>query len=187
MEVVVGSFSAVKTDVLLEQLRSAPARIAGCDCNNLESTLTKACVLHASNLPSHWANPRAADSSLHLLYASLKLQQQVYSRCMFSRLQNIKWEFAVIQSADSNAFVAPGGKVVVFSGLLDMVGRDDDQLAAVLAHEAGHTLARHVVWRPCASLHPPPPPPPPRGHASFFFLCAIHFLERLVVYKQHRV
>ena len=64
-------------------------------------------------------------------------------------MQDIEWEFAVIRSQEPNAFVAPGGKVVVFSGLLDMVGSDDDQLAAVLAHEAGHTLARHVVS--CAS------------------------------------
>jgi predicted Zn-dependent protease len=33
-------------------------------------------------------------------------------------MQNLDWEFAVINSPDVNAFVAPGGKVVVFSGVL---------------------------------------------------------------------
>ncbi|KAK9822887.1 hypothetical protein WJX74_001067 [Apatococcus lobatus] len=59
-------------------------------------------------------------------------------------MKGIKWEYAVIRSEEPDAFVAPGGKVVVYTGLLDMVGGNDDQLAAVLAHEAGHTLARHV-------------------------------------------
>ena len=38
----------------------------------------------------------------------------------------------------------PGGKVVVHSGLLDIM-RTDDELAAVLAHEIAHVIARHVV------------------------------------------
>lgn len=73
-------------------------------------------------------------------------------------LQDIKWEFAVIKSEQANAFVAPGGKVVVFTGLLDMIQGDDSQLAAVLSHEAGHTLARHVV-SPSLSLSFSPPDP----------------------------
>ena len=38
----------------------------------------------------------------------------------------------------------PGGKVVVHSGLLDIM-RTDDELAAVLAHEIAHVIARHRV------------------------------------------
>jgi predicted Zn-dependent protease len=41
---------------------------------------------------------------------------------------------AVINSPDVNAFVAPGGKVVAYTGLLQLV-RSEDELAAVLAHE----------------------------------------------------
>lgn len=40
--------------------------------------------------------------------------------------------------------VVPGGKIVVHSGLLDLM-RSDDEIAAVLGHEAAHVLARHVV------------------------------------------
>jgi Zn-dependent protease with chaperone function len=41
---------------------------------------------------------------------------------------------------------APGGKVVVFTGLLRLM-RSEDELAAVLAHEAAHVLARHPAER----------------------------------------
>ncbi len=36
-------------------------------------------------------------------------------------------------------------QVVVFTGLLRLLGSNDDELAAVLAHEVGHVLARHPV------------------------------------------
>ena len=67
-------------------------------------------------------------------------------------LQGLDWEFVVINEPVANAFVMPGGKVVVFRGLLDLIksggGDDDDELAAVLAHEVAHVLARHTVRGP---------------------------------------
>ncbi len=49
-----------------------------------------------------------------------------------------------------NAFALPGGYVYVFKGLLDRI-KDDDQLAAVIAHEIGHVTARHSIKRLQAS------------------------------------
>lgn len=54
----------------------------------------------------------------------------------------IRWEVAVFDSDQANAFALPGGKIGVFNGLLD-VAWNQHQLAAVLAHEVGHVLARH--------------------------------------------
>lgn len=62
------------------------------------------------------------------------------------QMKGIKWEFAVIRSPEVNAFVVPGGKVVVYSGLLNLVS-SEDELAAVLAHEVAHVLARHAAER----------------------------------------
>ncbi len=62
------------------------------------------------------------------------------------QMKGMKWEFAVIRSPEVNAFVVPGGKVVVYSGLLNMVS-SEDELAAVLAHEVAHILARHAAER----------------------------------------
>ncbi|KAG2490672.1 hypothetical protein HYH03_010841 [Edaphochlamys debaryana] len=62
-------------------------------------------------------------------------------------MKGLQWEFAVIDNPTPNAFVVPGGKVVVFTGLLRLLGHSDDELAAVMAHEVGHILARHTAER----------------------------------------
>ena len=61
-----------------------------------------------------------------------------------SGLKDLKWEVHVIQSKEVNAFVIPGGKVFVFSGILP-IAKDEDGLATVLGHEIGHQVARHVA------------------------------------------
>lgn len=57
-----------------------------------------------------------------------------------------EWEFNVLEEKQVNAFCLPGGKVVVFTGLLH-VAANDDQLAAVLGHEVAHALAHHASER----------------------------------------
>jgi metalloendopeptidase OMA1, mitochondrial len=57
-----------------------------------------------------------------------------------------EWEYSVLESDQVNAFCLPGGKICVFTGLLKAV-RNDDQLAAVLAHEIAHALAHHMSER----------------------------------------
>lgn len=56
------------------------------------------------------------------------------------------WEFALIDRPEANAFCLPGGKIVVFTGLLD-VARTDDQLATVIGHEIAHAVAEHGAER----------------------------------------
>jgi len=58
--------------------------------------------------------------------------------------KDFRWEFVLIDNPEPNAFCLPGGKVGVFTGLLPLLG-NDDELAAVLAHEIGHAVARHGV------------------------------------------
>ncbi len=53
------------------------------------------------------------------------------------------WEFVVFESADINAFALPGGKVGVYTGLLDKITLTDDELAIVVGHEVAHVTARH--------------------------------------------
>ena len=54
-----------------------------------------------------------------------------------------QWEFKVIDNDKTlNAFCLPGGKVAVYTGLLP-VAQDDAGLAAVIAHEVAHAIARH--------------------------------------------
>ena len=52
------------------------------------------------------------------------------------------WVVTVFEQDQANAFALPGGKIGVYSGLLD-VAKSEDQLAAVVAHEVAHVLADH--------------------------------------------
>jgi predicted Zn-dependent protease len=52
------------------------------------------------------------------------------------------WELAVVNQPEVNAFVLPGGKIVVKSGILSMT-KNEHQLAAVLGHEVAHVTANH--------------------------------------------
>ncbi|XBW38585.1 hypothetical protein QEN19_004174 [Hanseniaspora menglaensis] len=62
-----------------------------------------------------------------------------------SSLEKLNWEIHVIENSKypPNAFVVPGGKVFVFSSLLDLCGRDVDMIATVLGHELSHQLCGH--------------------------------------------
>ncbi|MBE1237730.1 M48 family metallopeptidase [Phaeovibrio sulfidiphilus] len=60
---------------------------------------------------------------------------------------NFQWEFHTIRKDVLNAFCLPGGKVFVYTGMLDFVGKDDDQLAAIMGHEIAHAIARHGAER----------------------------------------
>jgi predicted Zn-dependent protease len=52
------------------------------------------------------------------------------------------WEVVVFDDEQVNAFALPGGKIGVYTGLLN-VAENQDQLAAVIGHEVGHVLAQH--------------------------------------------
>ena len=53
-----------------------------------------------------------------------------------------KWEFNLIEKDTVNAFCLPGGKVFVYTGILDLA-TSNDELAAIMGHEIAHALVRH--------------------------------------------
>ncbi len=59
---------------------------------------------------------------------------------------DFKWEFNLVDDKQANAFCLPGGKVVVYTGILKYA-KNDDQLATVMSHEVAHALARHGAER----------------------------------------
>jgi len=59
-----------------------------------------------------------------------------------SVLEGYKWEFNTVESKDVNAWCMPGGKVVVYTGLLP-VTQNETALAIVMGHEIAHAVAKH--------------------------------------------
>ena len=56
--------------------------------------------------------------------------------------KEFNWEFNLVQDQSVNAFCMPGGKIVVYEGLLP-VTQDEASLAIVLGHEIAHAVAKH--------------------------------------------
>lgn len=69
-------------------------------------------------------------------------QVSCIAQAVVAPLQRGGWQVAVFADDSANAFALPGGYIGVNSGMLDFV-ENQDQLAAVLAHEVGHVLAQH--------------------------------------------
>lgn len=58
---------------------------------------------------------------------------------MSSEVRNFSWEFNLVKDNQVNAFCMPGGKIVVYEGLMNLVS-SDDELAVVIGHEVAHAV-----------------------------------------------
>lgn len=63
-----------------------------------------------------------------------------------SELQYYQWEFNLVKDKSVNAFAMPGGKIVIYDGLLP-VTQTEEALAVVVGHEIAHVIARHAQER----------------------------------------
>lgn len=69
-------------------------------------------------------------------------EQYLKANGLSAELSNFSWEFNLVKDEQVNAFCMPGGKIVVYEGLLKLVS-SDDELAVVLGHEVAHAVAKH--------------------------------------------
>ena len=65
-------------------------------------------------------------------------------------LKDYQWEYKLVDSKDINAWCMPGGKIVVYTGILPIT-KDDAGLATVMGHEVSHALANHGAQRMSAA------------------------------------
>lgn len=67
-----------------------------------------------------------------------------YANQMNQTGQPFQWQLAVIKSDTVNAYVAPGGKVVFYTGIVNKLNLSDAEIAAVMGHEMTHALEEHA-------------------------------------------
>ncbi len=97
------------------------------------------------------AQVRAADKAgrLDVDPESMELLDRVagpivaQARKMYPGARDWEWEIHLVTTPEINAVCYPGGKILVFSGLLDATGHDPHKLAMVLGHEVSHALLEH--------------------------------------------
>lgn len=65
-------------------------------------------------------------------------------------LKDYRWEYKLVDNKEVNAWCLPGGKIVVYSGILPIT-QNDAGLATVLGHEVSHALANHGAQRMSAA------------------------------------
>ena len=68
--------------------------------------------------------------------------QYLNANGLSSEVQNFAWEFNLVQDNQVNAWCMPGGKIVVYEGILP-VTQNEASLAIVLGHEIAHAVAKH--------------------------------------------
>ncbi len=90
------------------------------------------------------SNDQSANRMVKTVGTKISQAVEAYLRQnhMAEEIHNYKWEFNLIESEEINAWAMPGGKVVVYSGILP-IAKDETGLAVIMGHEIGHIVAGH--------------------------------------------
>jgi predicted Zn-dependent protease len=70
------------------------------------------------------------------------VEQYFIANRMSYKLRNYKWDFNLVENKEENAWCMPGGKVVIYTGILKYT-KDETGLAVVMSHEIAHAIAGH--------------------------------------------
>ena len=123
--------------------------VAGCATTTTSPTGRKQVVGAVSQEQLNQLGAQAFAQAKAQTPQSSNAQQTAYVRCVVDAVTRElpsgwqgNWEVALFQKDDPNAFALPGGKVGIYTGIF-RVAQNQDQLAAVVAHEIGHVVSRH--------------------------------------------
>jgi len=82
---------------------------------------------------------------------SKAVEKYLAAQNMSGTLGGYKWEFNLVKDSSANAWAMPGGKVVVYTGILPIT-QNESGLATVMGHEVAHAVARHGSERMSQAL-----------------------------------
>jgi len=93
---------------------------------------------------SRVVNNSAAATQVNRVGVRIKqaVEQYMNANGLGSRLEGFNWEYNLVQSPQVNAWCMPGGKIVVYSGILPIT-QTEAGLATVMGHEVAHAVAEH--------------------------------------------
>ena len=75
------------------------------------------------------------------------LYQHTFQKESSDPTENFQWEYILVKNDKvKNAWCMPGGKIAVFTGILD-VAQNENGLATIMGHEIAHAVAKHSVER----------------------------------------
>jgi predicted Zn-dependent protease len=139
-----------------------PAILAGCDTvpitgrsqfNTIPDSLINSMALEQYNgFLKDPANKLSTDAEKTAMVQRVgtriagAVEKYMTENYMQDRIAGYKWEFNLIESKEKNAWCMPGGKVVVYTGILPIC-QDDAGLAVVMGHEIAHAIAKHGAER----------------------------------------
>nr|WP_244220942.1 M48 family metallopeptidase [Paraburkholderia aromaticivorans] len=94
------------------------------------------------------ANRLYGDADAHVTRVRSIVDKLIpYSLKWNERAKNWKWDVAVVRSPDIRMYCLPGGKIVVYGGLLDRARLNDNELGMLIGHEIAHALREHARER----------------------------------------
>lgn len=89
-------------------------------------------------------NQLDTNSSTYQRINTVFLRLKPYADQLNQTGQRFDWQLAVLKSDTVNAYVAPGGKVVFYTGIVNKLNLTNDEIAAVMGHEMTHALEEHA-------------------------------------------
>ncbi len=117
------------------------AEMAGADTATLNASAAQNYTKMVADARSK--NQLDMSSSTYKRVNNVFMRLKPYADQMNQTGQAFQWQLAVMKSSELNAFVAPGGKVVVYTGIVERLNLTDAEIAGIMGHEMVHALEEH--------------------------------------------
>lgn len=117
------------------------AEMAGADTTTLNAVATEG--FNKTLTEARAKNTLDTSSSVYKRINTVFINLKPYADQMNATGVKFDWQLAVLKSDQVNAYVAPGGKVVFYTGIVNKLNLTNAEIAAVMGHEMTHALEEH--------------------------------------------